>query len=379
MTNTSPAETIEMRAHDSERPSGGPLSPPPAESTTIRIHDSRTIPARFPAWGEYIACSGRSIPSYDPAWLAVMEQGLGQTPYMLEAMRGGEVRGLLPLVHLKSLLFGRFLVSMPYLNYGGVTSEDDPTARLLIDRAIDLADRLDVSYLQLRGGEAIDHPRMTTNASIKVNVTRPLPTTAEALWSQLGTKVRNQVRKGEKAGTQIAWGGEELLPDFYEVFSRNMRDLGTPVYGRGLFRAVLHQFPTDAELCVARLGGRPIAAGLLIHGRGSTEVPSASSLRETNSTCANMLMYWHFLVRAIERGQRTFDFGRCSPDSRTFKFKEQWGGHPGPAPWQFYLRTGDDSGLRHDHPRNRRAIEIWKRLPVALTRWIGPAIVRGIP
>jgi hypothetical protein len=92
-----------------------------------------------------------------------------------------------------------------------------------------------------------------------------------------------------------------------------------------------------------------------------------------------MLLYWSLLVRAIERGQDTFNFGRSSPDSRTFKFKEQWGGGPEPAQWQFYLRTGDDSGLRHDHPRNRRAIQIWKRLPIGLTRWIGPMIVRGIP
>src|SRR5262249_28023984 len=161
------------------------------------------------------------------------------------------------------------LVSMPYLNYGGVTCEDEETARLLVDRAISLADQLDVRYLQLRSRQAIDHPRLTTKASIKVNVTRALPSTADALWSQLGTKVRNQVRKGEKSGVQVAWGGEELLPEFYTVFSRNMRDLGTPVYGRGLFRAALRKFPDHAEVCVARIERKPIAAGLLIHGRGT--------------------------------------------------------------------------------------------------------------
>ncbi len=158
-----------------------------------------------------------------------------------------------------------------------------------------------------------------------------------------------------------------------------MRDLGTPVYGRELFRAALRQFPDHAEVCVARIERKPVAAGLLIHGRGTTEVPSASSLREYNSTCANMVLYWNLLLRAIERGQGTFNFGRSSPDSRTFKFKEQWGGKPEPAQWQFFLRNGDDSDLRHDHPGNQRAIEIWKRIPVVLTRWIGPAIVRGIP
>jgi FemAB-related protein (PEP-CTERM system-associated) len=285
----------------------------------------------------------------------------------------------LPMVFMNSLVFGRFLVSMPYLNYGGVTSDDDQTARLLIDRAIELADQLDVRYLQLRSEQAVDHPRLTTKASVKVNVTRALPSTADALWSGLSTKVRNQVRKGQKSGIQVVWGGEELLPEFYAIFSQNMRDLGTPVYGRGLFRTVLRQFPAGAEFCVARLERKPVAAALLIHGPGTTEVPNASSLRQYNHTCANMLMYLHLLIRAVERGQGTFDFGRSSPDSRTFKFKEQWGGRPEPAQWQFYLRTGDDSDMRHDHPRNQRAIRIWQRLPVSLTRWIGPAIVRGIP
>jgi FemAB-related protein (PEP-CTERM system-associated) len=280
---------------------------------------------------------------------------------------------------MKSLIFGRFLVSMPYLNYGGVTGEDEDTARLLIDRAIELADRLDVRYLQLRSEQGIDHPRLATKPSIKVNVSLALPGTADALWSQLGSKVRNQVRKGQKSALEVVWGGEELLPEFHAVFSRNMRDLGTPVYGRGLFRAMLRQFPDGAEFCVTRLERKPIAAGLLIHGPGTTEVLSASSLREYNSTCANMLMYWNLLVRAIERGQRTFNFGRSSPDSGTFKFKEQWGGHPDPAQWQFYLRIGGDAEMRHDHPRNQRAIRIWQRLPVRLTRGIGPFIVRGIP
>jgi FemAB-related protein (PEP-CTERM system-associated) len=374
-----PVDSIAMQARDTARPAGGPISRSLTESTVIRMYERGTFKARLPAWAEYIAHSGRSNLSYHPAWLAVVEKGLGQRPYMVEAVREREVRGLLPLVFMKSMVFGRFLVSMPYLNYGGVTSEDEPTARLLIDRAVDMAEQLDVRYLQLRSERAVDHPRLTTKPSIKVNVTRALPGTADALWSQLGFRVRNRVRTGQKAGVQVVWGGEGLLAEFYDVFSRNMRDLGTPVYSPGLFRAVLRQFPSDAELCVARLERRPVAAGLLLHGRGSTEVPSSSFLREYKSSCPNMVMFWNLLVRAIERGQGTFNFGRSSPDSPTFEFKKQWGGQPEPAQWQFYLRAGDDSELRVDHPRNRRAIGIWKRLPVGLTRWIGPSIARGIP
>jgi FemAB-related protein (PEP-CTERM system-associated) len=158
-----------------------------------------------------------------------------------------------------------------------------------------------------------------------------------------------------------------------------MRDLGTPVYGQALFRAVLRRFPGDAELCVVRSGALPVAGALLLHGRGVSEVPSASSLREHNHTCANMLLYWSLLERAVHRGQSVFDFGRSTVDGPTYRFKKQWGARPEPAVWQYYVRSGAPDAVRPDNPRYRGLIRVWQNLPVALTRWLGPAIVRGIP
>src|SRR5205807_6310752 len=120
---------------------------------------------------------------------------------------------------------------------------------------------------------------------------------------------------------------------FIQVFSRNMRDLGTPVFGRSLFANVLNQFPGQAEICIVRAGSLPVAGALVMHGSGVTEVPSAGSLRAYHSTCANMLLYWHLLQRAVERGQTLFDFGRCTRESPTYRFKKQWGAEPEPAVW----------------------------------------------
>jgi hypothetical protein len=108
-------------------------------------------------------------------------------------------------------------------------------------------------------------------------------------------------------------------------------------------------------------------------------VPSAACLRAFNPTCANMLMYWNLLERSIQRGQKVFDFGRCTKDSGSFRFKNQWGAKPEPATWQYYQREGRSSDMRPDNPRYQRLIRIWQRLPVQVTRFIGPAIVRGIP
>jgi FemAB-related protein (PEP-CTERM system-associated) len=344
----------------------------------VRTHDRRRLAEHWGRWEAFVARRGPLPLSYHPAWLAVLERGLGQIPYCLEAVQGEQTCGLLPLAYVRSLLFGRFLVGLPYLNYGGAMA-DDATARRLIDRAIELAEELDVRYLELRHERAVDHPALAPGLGSKVHMRLPLPATAEELWEALPSKVRNQVRKGRKGGLRVAWGGEERLGSFYDVFSRNMRDLGTPVFGRGLFRGAIRQFPGRAEFCVVSAGDRPVAAALLLHGWGVTEVPSASSLRSYNATCANILMYWNLLERAIGRGQEVFDFGRSSPESGTYQFKKQWGATPVPAEWQYHVRTGSAAELRPDHPRYQRLIRTWQRLPVGLTRWIGPWIVRGIP
>lgn len=315
----------------------------------------------------------------DPRWLSVFQRGLRHRPWLLVAREDDCMRGVLPLAFVKSRLFGRFLVSLPYTNSAGVVAEDQQIAAALIDRAVELADQLDVRHLELRHETPVEHPALGGQLTSKVHMRLGLPATADELWTGLKAKVRNQVRKGEKCGLEVAWGGRELLDEFYHVFSHNMRDLGTPVFGRKLFAAILDQFADEAELCITRLNGQSIAAAVLIHGPGTTEVPSASSLRRFNFANANMFMYWHLLRRAIERGQQMFDFGRSSPDSSTYRFKKQWGAEPHPAVWQYYIRKGNVDDLRLESGKYDRMVRAWQRLPVWLTRWIGPPIVRGIP
>jgi FemAB-related protein (PEP-CTERM system-associated) len=343
------------------------------------VHDSGRARRHWPRL-EAFSGGGNEVPlSRHAAWPVVLEQGLGHTPLYLEAVEGERTLGWLPLAHVRSLLFGRFLVSLPYLNYGGVVADDEPTARRLIDRAVRLADELKVRYLELRHERPVDHPKLTGRLSSKVHMRLALPSTGEQLWQQVPSKVRNQVRKGQKQHFVVTWGREELLTDFHAVFGRTMRDLGTPVYGRSLFAAILRQFPERAELCVVRDGAAPVAAALLLHGRGVTEVPSAACLHHYHPRCANMLLYWQLLLRAVERHQAVFDFGRSTRDSTTFAFKKQWGARPEPAEWQYYIRSGTAADMRPDNPRNRGLIRIWQHLPVCLTRLIGPTIVRGIP
>ncbi len=349
--------------------------------TRVVVHERCGLEECLPRLSAYIAGTGRTALSRDPSWLLVLAEGLGHEPYCLEAVdtESGQTRGVLPLAFVHSFLFGRFLVSLPYLNTGGVVADDERTAAALIDRAVNLAAKRKARHLELRHEQPVSHPAMNHKLTTKVHMRLPLPASPGALWEGFDPKVRNQIRKGQKQSLTVSWGGEEILGEFYGVLCRNMRDLGTPVFGQGLFRSILRRFPGRAELCVTRLEGRPVAAAMLLHGQGVTEVPSASSLREFNATNANMLMYWNLLERAIERGQAVFDFGRSSAESNTYRFKKQWGALPEPAEWQYQIRSGGAGEMRPENAKFQLMIRVWQRLPVALTRVIGPPIVRGIP
>jgi serine/alanine adding enzyme len=318
-------------------------------------------------------------PDADPRWMRVLREGLGHRTLLLEATAAGSPVGILPLALVKSPFFGRFLVSLPYVNSSGMIATDQRAIQALVDRAVELADEHDVRYLELRQECEIEHPALTHKNDTKVLMRLALPTTTDELWTSFKSKLRSQIRSGEKHEFEALWGEHERLDEFYDVFSRNMRDLGTPVFPKGLFASILRQFAGQAELCVLRLKGQAVAAALLVHGSGVTQVPSASSLREFNSTSANMVMYWHLLRRAVERGQRTFDFGRSTVDSNTFRFKKQWGAEPSPSVWQYYVRRGTIGDMRPDNAKFGLAIKAWQRLPIWLTRLIGPTIVRGIP
>jgi FemAB-related protein (PEP-CTERM system-associated) len=349
----------------------------------LRIVTGAELNARIPAWTELVAARGPDAAptplSKHPAWQRVLHRGLGHAPYAVEAMHAGRTIGYLPLALVQSLLFGRYLVSLPYLNYGGPIADNSDVAVALVERAVELADRLRVRRLELRAEASLPLPCLTDANVRKAHLRLPLASSVDGLWKQIPSKVRNQIRKGQRGGFRVSWGGLDQLSAFYEVFSRNMRDLGTPAFGRLLFHAILKEFGPAAELCVVRADNRPVAGALLLHGWGMAEVPSASALREFAPTCVNMLLYHHLLERAVARGHAVFDFGRSTIDSNTYRFKTQWGAVPHAAAWQHYLRHGNAVAARPDNPRYQRLIHWWKRLPVAVTRVLGPRIVRGIP
>jgi FemAB-related protein (PEP-CTERM system-associated) len=285
---------------------------------------------------------------------------------------------VLPLVVMRSRLFGRFVISLPFLNEGGLLADDEQVDSSLVEAAVDVARGAGADYLELRHTRR--HSPKLAPRGHKVAMTLALRDTTDAQWQGLDRKVRNQVRKGEKSGLTVVSGGVELLDDFYGVFARNMRDLGTPVFGVSLFRETLRAFPERSRVFCALHQGRPVAAAI-VHWRGeSIEVIWASALREANPLSANVFLYWRLLQFAIEQRCTRFEFGRCTPGEGPFQFKRQWGAEPRPLVWEYWhARPALDLDKTPRNPKYRAAVAIWQRLPLGVTTAVGPRIVRSIP
>lgn len=327
------------------------------------------------AWEAYVDARGDEAGYHSWRWRRVFADAFGHESVYLIARQGGLIVGVLPMVQIKSLLFGRTLTSLPFLNYGGVMADAPQIARALIDQAYEEARYRRCSHVELRHVEAQfpNLPCKQHKVAMRLHV-------GDGMWDGLDRKVRNQIRKAEKSGLIVERGGESLVGDFYGVFARNMRDLGTPVYSRRLFEEVLRVFPERAQLHVVRLNGAAIAAGLTYRTSSMVQLPWASSIRSYNALCPNVLLYWDAIQFAHECGVQVFDMGRSTPNEGTFKFKSQWGAQPVPLHWEYQLLTpGELPNVSPANPKYQFAISLWQRLPLSVTTRVGPMIVRAIP
>jgi FemAB-related protein (PEP-CTERM system-associated) len=330
-------------------------------------------------WDAFVDATPEATSYHLSAWKKVIEKSFGHRTHYLAALDGsGSVRGVLPLVHMKSALFGNFLVSVPFVNYGGLLCQTVHAQEALLQAAELLRRTLCADHVELRhlglgiaGLPSREH---------KVTMVLPLAHDAQAQWAGFNPKLRNQVRKAEKNGLTCIIGRLELLDDFYSVFARNMRDLGTPVYGKELFRQVLAALPDSTRILAVKHEGKVIAAGILSWYRGNMEMPWASSISDYKALCPNNLLYWESIQFAIDQRCKGFDFGRSTPNEGTYNFKKQWGAEPVQLYWQYLLEEGKAlPELNPKNPKFEAAIRLWKRLPVGLTRLVGPGIVRNIP
>jgi serine/alanine adding enzyme len=370
-------------------------------------------------WDNYVLAHPEGTLYHLSAWAKIIQRTYGHTAYYLTASRDlgrdssltantGDAShrsslarhptlvGVLPLIHLKHFMFGNNLISVPYFDLGGILADDDVAARELLKKSLALAGEVGARRLELRhtkpsveghwgcDGSAIqissdDKKWSGIIRSHKVRFILELPGTADRLMQGFKSKLRSQIHKSIRDGLEAEIGGIELLDDFYRVFSKNMRDLGSPVHSKGLMAHVLSQFGDKARIVLVRKERKVLAGSLIVGFRDIVENPWASALAEYRTLNANMLLYWTMLEYSCSHGYRFFDFGRSTPGEGTYRFKEQWGAKPEALHWHYFQQAFQSSRIDTADPgRFAGAIRCWQKLPVPLTKLIGPPIRKYI-
>ena len=355
-------------------------------------------------WDRYVLAHPRGGPFHFFGWKNVFEQVYHLSTFYLMAVEGpapcdslpplpSTVKGILALAFINSPGNRRRLVSLPYLDEAGILADDQRCESHLLHEAIRIARVLEARWIELRqivslhcdpSGQASRPAAFEFNlqtqyrswqvSSHKTSLRRPLPADAQQLMQSFKSKLRSQIKKAVKNGLTHAVGGAELLPAFYSVFSRNMRDLGSPVHHYRLFEAVFKAFGDRAHVAMVCHRANPVAASIVLSFNNRLHNPWASSLKAFRQVGANMLLYWTMLAHACDMGKDTFDFGRSSPGAGTFTFKSQWEARPTPLYWYYLTLAGDPV----DPMAERLSFETWKRLPVWFSRLAGPHVRRHI-
>ena len=330
-------------------------------------------------WDGFVEATPGANLGHAAAWARIVREAYRlESHYLCARDANDEIHGVLPLVRFRSLRGRRQLVSMPFLDAGGVLARSDEAERALIAAAVDEARALGADAVELRQFTPLPGAPDSTEMN-RVDLAMPLERDEETQWKALRAKVRNQTRKAEKEGLRLATGGSpQLVRDFYGPFAINMRDLGSPVHPRSFFTAAADAFGDRLRVIVSCLGDKPVGGLIAIRYADVVSVPWASALRSERRRCPNNMIYWEALRWAIARGAREFDFGRSPHNSGTYKFKKGWGATERPLAWALLDNHGafiPSAGV-DENATLKRFSDWWAHLPVGITTKLGPRVRR---
>jgi FemAB-related protein (PEP-CTERM system-associated) len=327
-------------------------------------------------WDAFVMACPQATFFHRSAWQALLRENFGHDTHFLFAHEGGRVTGVLPLAHMKSLLFGNALTSLPFAVYGGVAADDEATAVALEAEAQKLAQQLGVDHLELRQLQRQHEgwPRQ----ELYVTFRKEILAEEEANMLAIPRKQRAMVRKGIKNGLK-----SEIDPGvdrFFKLYADNVHRHGTPALGRRYFEALRRHFADDCEvLTVTGPDGRPLSSVLSFYFRDEVLPYYAGDDWAARELAANDFKYWELMRRSCARGLKTFDYGRSKIGTGPYSFKKNWGFEPTPLHYEYRLYKRD--AVPQNNPANKKyklMIETWRRLPLGFANWLGPFVVKSL-
>ncbi len=330
------------------------------------------------AWDAFVEGHPRSTVFHLTAWRRAIERVFPYEPHYLVAEEAGAVAGVLPLFLVENWVLGRVLISSPFAVYGGILAESEAARATLAEAAAGLARRLEVEHLELRNAYE-DQCAGFARLDRYVTFSFPLePLSAGELLARIPKKTRNMVRKAQRFAYQVRRTRE--LNAFYELLARNYRRLGTPVFPRAWFEALCENYGERVDVREVILEGRVVAASLNFLYRGEMHTYYAASRAEYFAKAPNNYLYFDHLLWAAENGFRAFDFGRSKKQTGNYEFKKHWGAAPRELPYEVLLvRRGEMPDFTPKNPRYELAAKVWRRLPLGLTRRLGPRLIGWFP
>lgn len=332
--------------------------------------------AEAPAWDAFVEASPRASFFHRVGWRRVITDSFGHRTYYRVAWRGETIVGVLPLVHVKSLLFGNSLISMGFCVYGGIAADDEEAVGALARDAADLARELNVHYLELRHRDPL-LPDWPTKSDLYATFRKEIPADEAVNLKMIPKRKRADVRKSLKLDPRLEVGDD--LETFYRLFSTGYRDMGTPIFTKRFFTNIMREFGDDAEIAVAYGPDGPAVALMSFFFRDEVlpyfvgNTPASRKLHALDFVC------WNLMRRSAGRGVRWFDFGRSKSGTGPFSFKKFWGFTPEPLHYQYHLvRSAEIPNVSPTNPKYALFIRSWKRLPLSVANRVGPLIARQL-
>ncbi len=328
------------------------------------------------AWDAFVDSHEAATFFHRAGWQEVMARGFGHPAPFLLAEEDGRGTGVLPLVHLKSRLFANSLVSTAFCVGGGPLGRDAATVAALDDAAVAMAGELGVDFLEYRA--APPRPEgWSTKSDLYFGFVRPLDPDPEKNLLAIPRKQRAEVRKGLKLG--LVGEIDETVDRFYDLYAESVRNLGTPVFGKRYFQALKEVFGDACEILVVMRGQQPVSALMSFYFRDQVLPYYAGGGMAARGTSAHEFMYWDVMRRACANGIRSFDFGRSKIGTGSFAFKKNWGFEPQPLTYGYRLHGIDAvPEINPLNPKYRTFVALWKRLPLGLSKLVGPWIARNL-